>query len=98
MVRISAVALLAFAVSALAAPQAPEDANETILDFEGNPLPEAKQKEFLELDKEGQKKFDELVASYTEKQQGIDKELKVISAKQGDILGIPKSGEEEATA
>ncbi|KAM0738255.1 hypothetical protein ACQRIT_007447 [Beauveria bassiana] len=97
MVRIAAVALLTFAVSALAAPQAPEDVNETIVDVDGNPLSEAKQKEFLELDQEGQKKFDELVASYTEEQQGIDKELKVISAKQSGILGISKSGEEEAT-
>ncbi|KAM3439588.1 hypothetical protein MY4824_002580 [Beauveria thailandica] len=97
MVRIAAVALLTFVVSALAAPQAPEDANEAIVDVDGTPLSEAKQKEFLELDQEGQKKFDELVASYTEKQQSIDKELKVISAKQSDILGITKSGKEEAT-
>ncbi|KAM3459022.1 hypothetical protein MY3296_000169 [Beauveria thailandica] len=97
MVRIAAVALLTFAVSALAAPQAPEDANEAIVDVDGIQLSEAKQKEFLELDQEGQKKFDELVASYTEKQQSIDKELKVISAKQSDILGISKSGKEEAT-
>ncbi|KAM3506490.1 hypothetical protein MY11210_007531 [Beauveria gryllotalpidicola] len=89
MVRIAAVSFLAFAVSALAAPQTPADAaNEPILDIKGNPLPEDKQKEFLELDVEGQNKFDELVATYTKKQQDIDQELKVISAKQGDILGI----------
>ncbi|PQK18061.1 hypothetical protein BB8028_0010g00500 [Beauveria bassiana] len=97
MVRIAAVALLAFAVFPLAAPQAPDDANEPILDFEGNPLSEAKQEEFLKLDQEGQKKFDELVATYTKQQQDIDQDLKVISAKQSDILGIPKSDEEEFT-
>ncbi|EJP61241.1 uncharacterized protein BBA_09818 [Beauveria bassiana ARSEF 2860] len=96
MARIAAVALLAFAVSALAAPQAPEDTNEPILDFEGNPLSEAKQKEFLELDQEGQKKYDELVATYTKEQQGIHKEIQVISAKQGVILRIPKSDEKES--
>ncbi|EJP61623.1 uncharacterized protein BBA_09466 [Beauveria bassiana ARSEF 2860] len=97
MVRIAAVALLAFVISASASPRVPVDANESILDFEGNPLSENKQEEFLKLDHEGQKKFDGLLATYTQDQQNIDKELQDISAKQSDILGIPKSDEEEST-
>ncbi|KAM3535503.1 hypothetical protein MY4038_001188 [Beauveria bassiana] len=96
MVRIAAVALLAFAASALAAPHARRDANETIVDFDGKPLAEAKQKEFLDLEQQGNKKFDELLASYTNKQQGIEDELNAIGEKQRVILGFPEEGEEGA--
>lgn len=70
----------------------PVNASEPILDVQGNPLSEDRQEEFIKLDQLGQKKFNDLVATYTQEQQKVDQELKDISKKQGDILGIPKSG------
>ncbi|TWU71482.1 hypothetical protein ED733_000670 [Metarhizium rileyi] len=86
MVRIAAISLLAFAVSALAAPQGPSNDNEEILNSQGKPLSENKKAEFMKLQEEGDKKFQSLLKTYTPKQNQIESELNEIDEKINNVL------------
>ncbi|KAG8410957.1 hypothetical protein J3459_016780 [Metarhizium acridum] len=90
MVRVTALAILAFAASALAAPQGPNNGSDQIFDFKGKPLTGEKKAKFLDLDTQGEAKFRELVASYTPEQEKMEQELNSIHEQQDDLLGVPK--------
>ncbi|KAK2594239.1 hypothetical protein QQS21_008018 [Conoideocrella luteorostrata] len=93
MVRLSALALLAFTASISAAPaphEGHEEANEQIVDFNGKPLSKEKAAEFLKTIDEGRKTFDQIVASFDEKQQKLYQNLTVIMAREDELLSVPK--------
>ncbi|OAQ67712.1 hypothetical protein VFPPC_13567 [Pochonia chlamydosporia 170] len=99
MVRISAVAILAFAASAIAAPQAPSAPASApaaaptpipVTDFNGKPVSKEISDQVLAMEKEIDAKSEELFKSFTEPQKKLDKEMADISNKIGDLLGVPK--------
>ncbi|KAK4095463.1 hypothetical protein VFPFJ_04420 [Purpureocillium lilacinum] len=73
MVRISALTLLAFAVSALAAPQAPAEsgAPEQVLDLAGNPVSAEKAKELQGMDGQLAKVDEQLFGSFSQEQKDL---------------------------
>ncbi|EFY87152.1 hypothetical protein J3459_019443 [Metarhizium acridum] len=81
MVRVTALAILAFAASALAAPQGPNNGSDQIFDFKGKPLTGEKKAKFLDLDTQGEAKLE---------QEKMEQELNSIHEEQDDLLGVPK--------
>ncbi|KID64132.1 uncharacterized protein G6M90_00g065900 [Metarhizium brunneum] len=90
MVRFTAIALLAFAASALAAPQGANNGGDQIFDFNDKPLKGDKKTKFLDLEKQGDAKFEELTKTYTPEQQQLENDLNSIHSQMDDILGVPK--------
>ncbi|KID94551.1 hypothetical protein MAJ_09491, partial [Metarhizium majus ARSEF 297] len=90
MVRFTAIAILAFAASALAAPQGSNTGGDQIFDFNDKPLKGDKKAKFLDLEKQGDAKFEELTKTYTPEQQQLENDLNSIHSQMDEILGVPK--------
>ncbi|KAK2598079.1 hypothetical protein QQS21_005790 [Conoideocrella luteorostrata] len=95
MARITVVALLAFAMSTLALPQAPTGNNEPILDFQGNPLSKDKEAQFLKLEESAEQKEKQLVATFTKEQQEMDQDIQNKYSQLDAILGVPKNAKRQ---
>ncbi|UNI21209.1 hypothetical protein JDV02_007219 [Purpureocillium takamizusanense] len=103
MVRISAFALLAFAVSALAAPQNPATsaAPGQFVDYNGNPLSPENLAKLKEADKKVEKANAELIATFTPEQKKKADESMAAWVEGEKILGakFPQgTGEQTGTA